>query len=169
MTLYEILDLIQAHTFRAAFLSLLLYTIYFSRRDSFTITLCVMCVLIMVHMVLDDLMMNMFEQGYEEFVKYAWYLFFASTDFALVFLCYYLIDKYRIPMQKASALILLAYICLGFVQVARFADRLVFNTDVLGGLYTSLIPAINGCLTVSILVYSIGAVWMHRSQRSKEV
>lgn len=169
MNLYEILDLIQAHTFRAAFLSLLIYSIYFARRDSFTVTLCVMCILVMIHMGLDDLMMVWYDKGYTELVTHAWYLFFATTDFMLVFITYSLIDKYKIPMQKASALILMAYITLGFVQVIRYADRIVFKTDVLGGLYTSMIPAINGCLTVSILVYSVGAVWMYRSRRSKEV
>lgn len=169
MNLYEILDLVQAHTFRAAFLSLLIYSLYFTRRDSFTVTLCLMCFLVMIHMVLDDLMMIWYDEGYTELVKHAWYLFFAATDFALVFTAYYLIDKYKIPMQKVSRLILMAYITLGFVQVARYADRIVFKTDLIGGLYTSLIPTINGCLTVSILVYSVGAVWMHRSKRSKEV
>lgn len=169
MALYEILDLIQAHTFRAAFLSLLIYSIYFARRDSFTVTLCVMCILVMIHMALDSVMMSWYEKGYEKLVKHGWYIFFAVTDFLLVFITYYLVDKYRIPMQKASSLILMAYITLGFVQVARYADRIVFKTDVLGDFYTSVIPAINGCLTVSILIYSVGAVWMHRSQKDKEV
>lgn len=128
-----------------------------------------MCILVMVHMALDDLMMSWYDKGYAEFVSHAWYIFFAVTDFLLVFISYFFIDKYKIPMQKVSALILTAYIALGFVQTARYADRFVFKTDVLGGVYTSLIPAINGCLTISILVYSVGAVWMHRSQRSKEV
>lgn len=123
----------------------------------------------MIHLVLDDLMMGWYDEGYTEIIEHAWYLLFAVTDFTLVFFAYFLIDKYKIPMQKASTLILMAYITLGFVQVARYADRIVLKTDVLGGLYATLIPAINCCLTVSILVYSLGAVWMHRSKISKEV
>ena len=168
MSLYEILDVVQGNTFRAAFLSLLIYSLYFARRDSFTITLCLMCILSMIHMVLDSLMLSWSDSGYDKLVMHTWYLFFAATDFAFVFCAFGLVDRYRIPMQKASTLIVMAFLVMGFIQVARYADRIVIKSDVLGSFYAASIPAINSCVTVAILVYSIGAVWMHRSNKTKE-
>lgn len=168
MSLYELLDVIQANTFRAAFLSLLIYSLYFARRDSFTITLCLMCLLSMLHMAIDTLLLSWATAGYNDLVMHAWYLFFATTDFAFVFCAFRIVDHYRIPIQKASLLIVMAFLSMGFVQVLRYADRIVIKSDVLGGFYAAAIPAINSCVTVSILVYSVSAVWMHRSKKTKE-
>lgn len=162
MTINELLDIIQANSFRAAFLSLLIYSIYFSRRDSFVITLCSMCLLNLAHMALDDLMMKWYDQGYEQLVYHAWYLFFAATDFAFCFVAYTLVDRFKLEMQKVSRVVIFSFLTLGIVQVLRYADRIVLETDYFGWLYTASIPAINSGVTISVLVYALGAVYMHR-------
>ena len=154
MDLDELLDLIQRNELAVTILSLLIYILFVLKRDSFVIVIGLSIVLSFIHQSFDFWLMQ-FAQ-IEENKKLAadlWYLGFAASDFIFVFCCYKVIDALRELPTVATAFYLNCYLALGFVQLARYADRILLKTDVLGGMYQAAIPAINSSMVIVTIIY----------------
>lgn len=83
-----------------------------------------------------------------------WYLFFAITYLAhVVFCCYYCLKK-GIDRDVASVIFLFSFIFCAVLQVIRFIDRYIFQTNfsLISDLYRSGIPAVNSLLTILVVV-----------------
>ena len=84
--------------------------------------------------------------------KHVWYLFFAITDFAFVIFCILFCNKYKLEQNQFGNYILMIFILLGFVQLLRWLDRLVFDLNLLGGFYSIAIPTLNTVMAVTLIV-----------------
>jgi hypothetical protein len=156
MVLFELLDLIQRYSLCISVVSLLVYLVVIAKRDAFVIALSASCVLSIFHQYLDYTLMKMAEsEANIEFVRNAWYMSFALSDFMYVFVVYYITDKLNLKQCKVTTFILTSYIVMGFIQLFRYADRILMETDLLGGVYQHMIPTINIAMLVAISYFVV--------------
>jgi hypothetical protein len=160
MTLYELLDLIQINSLAVVILSLLAYFIIIMKRDGFVVVLCASSILSIAHLFYDAALMEMAkDESSRVLVRDLWYLGFAASNFAFVFICYKLLDALSIKPNRVTSFYLNCYVFLGFIQLVRYADRILLETDLLGQAYQLSIPAINASMVIvssGYVTYAIG-------------
>lgn len=162
MTITDLQDFLQIFEFKALVLALLIYVFYFSRNDSFTITLSLLLTTYLSHFLIEIFYQWSLDNGYlwQLIAYHAWYLGFALTDFLFMYLAYYVCKRKKFRMYKISEFIIFNFVVLGFIQLLRYADREVFETEVLDYFYTVAIPTIDGAMSLTICVYVVSAISM---------
>lgn len=100
-------------------------------------------------------------EEYKQFVRIGWYLGFAVTYLFHVIFCAWYCKYKNLIRDRASNTILIAFTLASFLQVARYADRNVFNTEIFQGLYTNGIPTINALCTIAILLHVMAVYCLH--------
>jgi uncharacterized membrane protein (DUF485 family) len=74
--------------------------------------------------------------------RFIWYGGFAALDALAIFCINCLHKRQKIKLNEVSLLISLAFFVIMLLQVARYFDRQVLGTDVLGDVYSKGIPFI---------------------------
>lgn len=83
----------------------------------------------------------------------AWYLGFAAGDFLLVWLVLRLAKTYDLRIERPVLWILGIYFFMGSLQVARFAERITLDTELLADVYKYGIKSLNIALSACLLGY----------------
>jgi hypothetical protein len=136
------------------FVALLLILMLKQSRTAFEVIVFATLLLGISHLTLEyQLYQFSKEEGSKEFVRAAWYLGFSSTYLVHIVACAFYCSKKRLIRDRSSSIILIAFLIAAVIQVSRYIDRFVFETDVLGGLYTNGIPAINSICTIVTVLY----------------
>lgn len=156
MEFYEFLDLVQANGLVVTLVSLLAYVICVGKRDGFVIVVGASCFLTLCHFVYDAWVMGLSDGDTDQqLVLILWYLGFAASDFIFVFAAYALLDNFQIPVSKASSFFLNCLLVRGFIQLARYFDRVLVETDYLGYLYSLTIPLVNTGMVLFALATAV--------------
>jgi hypothetical protein len=95
------------------------------------------------------------QEEHREFVRNFWYMFFAFTYFIYVLVVYVITEKIKLKAKLTTSFIITSTITLGFIQLIRYADRILINTDILGKFYEISVPAINLAIVLVIACHSI--------------
>lgn len=82
-----------------------------------------------------------------------WYVTWAAIEILCIWCIYKVHTVHEIPASKLTSYIMVCLLALCSLQLIRYADRLVFETDMLAALYKYVIVAIN------ISVVPITALW----------
>lgn len=111
-------------------------------------------------------LMQMLQMWYEHFLIYSlaetfskesirifWYMGFAVIDFAAVKICVSYCSYRNMTREKAGNFILLSVLLLGVMQLARFADRILIESNMLGWVYKHMIPTFNFGITFAATAY----------------
>lgn len=146
---------------------LIIYQFIVQRRTAFSFVLLFMCLLGVLHIFWEMYLHSLLEDsGSKEMVRHLWYAGFAISDFIFVMACVWTCNRLCMLRDRSCNLILIAYTIFGFIQMARYFDRVVIGTDLLGGVYSNLIPAINlGVSSVAIfyliktIALEVGSIW----------
>ncbi|WP_212577944.1 hypothetical protein, partial [Vibrio parahaemolyticus] len=72
--------------------------------------------------------------------------------------------KFVWAVEQITQFICLSILMHSVLQVARFTDRVIFGTDLLGGIYKYGIPAINIAAILAIFLWSISGAVKHRKE-----
>jgi hypothetical protein len=83
-----------------------------------------------------------------------WYLTWGTIDILCVWCIYKVHAVHEIPASKLTRYIMVCFLALCSMQLLRFADRIVFETDLLSAMYKYAIVAIN------ISVVPMTALWL---------
>jgi hypothetical protein len=154
MDLDELLDLLQSNSLVVIISSLLVYLIVITRRDSFVVVIAASCVVAVAHQFYDAALVEMAkDESNRALVRDLWYLGFAASDFLLVLACYKILEKLSLRPNKVTTFYLNCYLFLGFIQLIRYADRILIKTDFLGPAYQLAIPAINSSMVIITVAY----------------
>lgn len=168
--LYYYLDLIQGMQLQALFMGLVAYLLAYSRRDSFSICLLLTIALKMIQVGADSFMWSRQDDPFwHPIVYHAWYMFFGITDWAFVFLTFYVCKRYKFRLTFGCYAIFYSYIALGLIQMLRYADRVVYETNYLGFAYRYTIPVINTTMTIVVSVYIIYLVYIKVAQQERSL
>lgn len=84
-----------------------------------------------------------------------WYLGFALTDFLFVVVTVLVCRKYSLKRDSLSVFILIAFFMMGFIQVTRYCDRYIIQTNALGDFYTYSILILNLMTTVGTSLFAL--------------
>lgn len=95
------------------------------------------------------------DESYKTLVRHTWYLFYAITDFIYLGACVYFIRKFDGKYLSGYFAIACIIAGLGLLQLARYFDRLIIETDVLGGLYRDSVPIMYVVITSIVLHHCI--------------
>jgi len=161
--LFSLLDVIQQQTLRVSALALAVYLYKFRKLDSFTIVLALMCCADLLHMGAENGLYLLYE-SHPELAKRAWYFTFAFADFLFAFAAYKACDMANVNVGKIARVMMLTYLFLGFCQLIRYADRFLINTDALGGFYSAITPAVNSCIAITVLIYTLITVFSYSNK-----
>jgi hypothetical protein len=129
------------------------------------------------HQVIRFLLKKTFQfEEYLDVINLLWYTSFALTDLVFVSLVIYFSNIKRLLKDRVSNIVLLGYMVMAAIQLARYIERTYFNSDVLLSVYTGFIPIINVCITLiilgfvlKVLVYKVGswALFLYLSVRGE--
>lgn len=119
---------------------------------AFEITLLALCLLSFLHNAMELQIGALYGIDiFKHWVRVAWYFGFALTDFLLVIIVLMAIHHLHLKATYAVNGILAVVSLLGIAQIARYCDRYVFETDVLGYLIHNGVPAANTIMTILIV------------------
>lgn len=178
MQIYDLLIYIQFFELKALFVALLVYSIYFARRDSFSITLLLAITLYLAHVGIQSFLngvgnssaFNLFGQAIDpkmvEFVL--WHPTYAFTDFMFFYVVSYFLQKFNYQTNKASNYIVFMYLAHGFFQLVSFADFVVFETNYLDGLYVVIVPTLDAAMVLTVCSYVVIAVSLDVLRKRRE-
>lgn len=154
------LTAISEATFLINFMALLYVLSLKRERTSFEVILFLSLILTGIHVWYETKLLYLMSVGeYEDLIIHIWYLGFAFSDFVFVgvILAY---SKFKeLERDVISDSILACFVILGFIQLARYVDRVIIGSDVLGLLYKNSIPAINTIMTILVLSYVFRSLW----------
>lgn len=90
-------------------------------------------------------------------VRALWHFGFAFTNWLMVLSCLFVIRKFDLKSAYTSIAVMSIYAVLGMLQLARYCDRFMLETDVLGYVYRNGIPAANTIITI-LAIWSVASV-----------
>lgn len=161
MSLNELLNYIQIFELKALVIALVVYTIYFSRRDSFVLAAFMAVCMSVIHFGLQALFSHMgtMSYPYQVFAYNAWYLSFAITDFCFFHLLCFICDRFGYKLTAGAKLIAYTYIVQGFVQALRYLDGAVLGQDLIAKFYQVAVPTLDSSMIFAVCIYVISIVW----------
>ena len=136
------------------FAALLLVLILKQKRTAFEVIVFATMLLGLGHLAMEYKLHNMGNNGGGiDFIRVAWYLGFSATYLIHVVGCALYCSAKKMVRDKSSSIILLAFFVAAILQLSRYVDRFIFETNLIGPLYTNGIPAINSICTIVIIMY----------------
>lgn len=159
MDIIQIRDSIQHYELYMQLTACMAYIIRFRTADTF-VYLCVgVLVLTPIHIVYEKQLLELATNpDYRALVRNIWYIGYALTDVLLVVSVVYIAKKEKLKFDYASRLMAISFLALATVQVVRYIDRIILETDVLGAAYSIAIPTINIGVTFTIIFASLAAI-----------
>lgn len=94
--------------------------------------------------------------------RHLWYTTWIVFDAISIWLLLLIHQKLGIARSKLSTFIAVSFFSLLIIQAGRYIDRLVLDTNILGGLYKYCVPAIE--VSVSLMAL----FWLYTTIRTKE-
>jgi hypothetical protein len=135
-------------------LALAAYILLTRKLTAFTVIAVATFVLGFIHMHWQLYVESLYQiKAYKNILGELWYFGFGVSSFLLVILALSICNFKGLLRDKTCNLILYSYLMLGFVQCARYFDRHVIETDVLGHFYKLSIPSINLLVSTLIIFY----------------
>jgi hypothetical protein len=98
-------------------------------------------------------------------VRNLWYLGFAYTHAFLVLLVLVICRRKALVIDRISKLVLTSCVALALLQIARYIDRVINNTDYLGLIYSVMLPSLNIAITTLICIAAI-SVYMGANKKA---
>lgn len=133
-----------------------LFTPYLSRKSSFEPVLFFTLVLAGLHVAWEILLGSLFSnQEIKDLVRALWYLGFALSDWALIFAALWAIKRFSLTRHYGTDTILVSYAIMGVLQITRYYDRYILETNALEYVYKNGIPAINTIITFVVVWQSV--------------
>lgn len=137
-----------------------------SRLSAFLVIMLCINTLLIVHPVAEVYMLDLAYNDPESriYVRHGWYWFFALTDIIAVQISIRLCQKWNLAADRFSTYILYAFLAMACIQVLRWLDRIVLETEMLNAFYETSIPLIN----FSVAAATIGALVLATKNYNKQ-
>jgi len=149
-------DFIQTYGLYLQVVAFVAYVIYAKQRSAFFYCLLLVIIIAPIHLLLENQLLHLAENPDNNRLVYnGWYLGYAYTDALLVILAIYLCKTRALIIDSVSRMIMISYFCLGMVQLIRYFDRVILESDKLGDVYSIIVPTINVSVTVLVCVYVV--------------
>lgn len=159
--MWEYIDFIAHFTLGLNILAFSIYCVCVRRVTAFTYVVGMIILLNLFHQWLRFAISGFFHyEDYLYFVNLAWYLSFALTDLAVIYVCLNYIIKKELLRDRASDFVLFCYLFMALLQIVRFFDRIVIETDMLGFVYSKGILLGNAFASIAMLLFAFRAVYI---------
>lgn len=99
-----------------------------------------------------------------ELARLLWYPSWVICQTLTLGIIWVIHRKFVWAVEQITQFICLSILMHSVLQVARFTDRVIFGTDLLGGIYKYGIPAINIAAILAIFLWSISGAVKHRKE-----
>ncbi|MFT6267520.1 MAG: hypothetical protein ACJAVV_000318 [Alphaproteobacteria bacterium] len=144
-------DFIQTYGLYIQAIALCAYMVKVRKATAFMYCVVILLIFTIVQYFMEKQLLVMAQDPtLQELVRNLWYLGFAYTDAFLVLIVLVTCRKKPLIIDRVTRLILFSYVALGLTQVMRYVDRVIYDTDKLGTIYSIVIPSINISITALI-------------------
>lgn len=159
MDIIQLRDSIQHYELYMQLIACMAYIIRFRTADTFVYMCVGILVLTPIHIVYEKQLLELAtDPEYRALVRNIWYIGYALTNVLLVTAVVLISKKEGLKFDYASRLMATSFLTLAVIQVVRYIDRIVIETDLLGVAYSIAIPTINLGVTFTIIFASIAAI-----------
>ena len=136
--------------------ALLVYAITVKRLTVFSFVLLGLTLLEVIHLGIEHYFWYIYT-SYADYsiIYFLWYAGFAATDILFVYFLVRISRTLKVPLDWVSSFVMYVYLILGIVQVARYFDRFIFETNYLVTMYTDGIPIVNMVLSTVVFGFVI--------------
>lgn len=98
------------------------------------------------------------------FIRHLWYNFYAATFVLFACISKSSLNYYNLKADAISKIIISCHLLMAFIQVARYLDRMIIETNLLASLYNFTIPLINSGYVFIVVGYTIfSIIWMRKA------
>lgn len=88
-------------------------------------------------------------------INTAWYLGFALTNTLFVVLMMQVMKRVNLLRDRVSEFLIICYMFMTALQIIRYVDKLILNTDLIGFIYKTSITTTNVVVAIVVLLYSL--------------
>lgn len=156
VTIELIRDFIQTFGLYMQVIACIAYILCNRKTSAFLYCLLAVLLFTFFQYLLEKELLNLAKKPqFEQLVYNAWYIGFAYLDAVFVILVVYVCKKKSLAIGNITRMILISYVTLGCMQIARYLDRIILETDKLGELYSIVVPTINISVTLLVCGYSL--------------
>lgn len=145
--LYSLLSMLARNRNFVTVTVLLLYFMFGPRRSVIRFVFAGIACLEVAHHFFEELNEWFSSVGWDLLAFYSWYSFFAITNIVMVIFVHLAAKKYQYPHNFISKSMLGSYVTLSIIQLSRFAEREIFETDYLAVFYQVGVVYMNWCIT----------------------
>jgi hypothetical protein len=127
---------------------------------------CVRKVTVFIVVISSVVVLDIFQQWYRSELKKlfyledylfeintAWYLGFSITNTIFIVIVVWCLSRGNLLRDRVSEFVIIAYLFMTALQIIRYLDKTVFDTDLVGFIYRTSITTTNVVLSLVILVY----------------
>ena len=156
--LIDVVDFINTLIILMAFF---LSTAFYKRALSFSITIAVVGVFQMFDIVFGSFVLKLGEQHLDTIV-HIWYISHVILNAMVILSVYRLHLAHHIEIKAVAKMTLSVYLVLGLIHIARYVDRVVLQTELLGTFYKYGISLFSFVLSVTAFCAAIKLLWNHK-------
>lgn len=97
-----------------------------------------------------------------ELSRLVWYPTWVAMQIGTLAIIWYLHNKFTWPVEKVSKFICLSLLVYSLINFARFTDRIIMNTNLLGDFYKYGIPAVNIAAILAVVLWSCSGMLKYK-------
>lgn len=148
-------DFIEDYTLALWALAFIPYTLVVRKVTAFNLVILLAIVLHVVHSNIRRSVKPLFgNPDYYSTIDLMWFGSFAATDIVFVFLCFFLIVRFGLARDRASNLLLIAYLILAALQLLTFLLR-QFQIYSFDSIYSLSVISVNVAIAVIPLIMTL--------------
>ena len=156
MSLDSIQDFIQQFGLYMQVMAVLAYIMNFRRIDTFVYLWVGILLITPSQYVYELYLLELAIQPENQaLVRNIWYIGFAISDMVLVAIVALIARAQKLKFDFASNILAFSFISMAWVQLVRYVDHIMIETDVLGQFYSASIPTIHIMVTIVIVVFTL--------------
>ncbi|WP_018694195.1 hypothetical protein [Algicola sagamiensis] len=133
---------------------LFLIKFYSQQSNSIFITTAVVVVANAMMVVIEPMLFQLAEH-YREVAKHAWYIIFTLIDLIAIYALFKFHKLLGIKVSLSAKFVTSAYMAFSCIQILRFCDRLILETNFMQYVYQVSIPFIGVTMTLVILYNTV--------------
>ncbi|MEW9796583.1 hypothetical protein [Alteromonas sp. CYL-A6] len=148
-------------------LVLILYSLIGRKISDIAILIVALFVLEGIHLGWELVLIPKIESGEDwELVLFLWYFGFAVTDFLMIGAVVKSCRVLRVELSKASKIVLYLHGVMGTLQIIRYLERAITDTDIFADVYSGGIQSMNAVVS-ALLVLSLIQLYVAERKNKK--
>ncbi|GGW89783.1 hypothetical protein [Alteromonas halophila] len=134
---------------------LVVYSLFAQKVTVFSVVLFVQFFMEMLHQGIELYVGEIDGTLPAHLINFFWYMSFAVTDILIIFVLFRLIRLFKLRADWLVKAVAGSYAMYALIQLSRYIDRMLLETNILGAFYRAAIINLNNIVVLMLVCYLI--------------